>query len=92
MSETEGKSLAEALAPKSSPIEPIPEVKLPEEPAKMKLVLEIPPVGPTSPQNNKKLELLGRANTILTEYDMLESNIPINSEYWSIMNQLRSLR
>ena len=37
------------------------------------------------------LDLLHKAGDILKEYDNKESNIPLNHEYWDLMNRYRSL-
>lgn len=40
----------------------------------------------------KKTELHNRANAILAENNWQESDIPMNSDYWSLKNQLRGLK
>ena len=39
----------------------------------------------------EKKECLAKATVILEEYNGAESNIPLGSEYWSLMNRYRGL-
>lgn len=41
-------------------------------------------------EKTEKEKLLERAQAILKEHDNLESQIPLNSEYWTLMNMVRS--
>jgi len=41
---------------------------------------------------SEKTKLFNKANAILEEHGWLESNVPMNSDYWSIKNQIRGLR
>ncbi len=42
-------------------------------------------------KSNDKKAFLEKAVAILKEYGNMESNIPIGSEYWELMNKYRSL-
>lgn len=51
--------------------------------------------GVTASVKKEKTEaqtLLENATTILKEYGMKETNVPINSPYWDMMNRYRALQ
>lgn len=43
-------------------------------------------------REEQRRQLLDAANKILAQYGNHESEIPLDSEYWSIMNKYRGLR
>lgn len=42
-------------------------------------------------KRKEKADCLEKAQAIIKEYDGMESNIPINHEYWGLMNRYRGL-
>ena len=42
-------------------------------------------------QNDEARAVLGRAKEILAQHDNRESEIPVDSEYWGLMNKYRSI-
>lgn len=40
----------------------------------------------------EKLEVLKRIQEILKEYDGKESDIPLNHNYWNLVNQYRGMK
>ena len=53
------------------------------------------PVTPPTPEAKKaaeaKAEVLKKLTEILAKYDNRESSIPPNSEYWTLVNQYRTM-
>lgn len=43
-------------------------------------------------EKSEKDELLEQIGAVLTEYHGLESNIPVNHEYWNLLAKYRSLQ
>lgn len=42
-------------------------------------------------QPDQRIEIIRQINDILKEYNWLESNVPLNSRYWTLLNEYRSL-
>jgi hypothetical protein len=63
----------------------------PEKPGPEKTAPKVETVTskPLTEKEQKKAKLLEQCQGILKEYDGLESNIPLQHEYWTLMNQYR---
>lgn len=46
---------------------------------------------PTPTPANEKAALLKKIGEVLAQYQGMESNIPLNHEYWNLLNRFRSL-
>lgn len=64
-----------------------PPVVTPKDPP---TVVKGPPKPTQLPAEKEKAEILKKVGEILAEYDNKESNIPLNHEYWDLMNRYRS--